>query len=428
MCSSGSEFGCLFKILKFLIKYICLEHAIFLKLLKQFKKKQKKNKLKFKCQKFFKVTKRFYCKKNEDNNLQQKEINTNKKNLENKSYLIFIFEKIFFDINILYKIFRLIDRIFFSIIIIGSLVLLVINNLYEIQLKFLFVYIYISLFLVYLIFLQFLKINFTLYKNIEDNKFFYKNLVLYVLNLMLFFFLIVFSLNTENKIGSYLNLEIDLNLNFFIFISCLLFINFYLLILNYSQINRLNTVSNTNTFIEDLIKKNFIRLYFEPLFNYYEKNIFYWVIYFSIIFKVIKFIINLFFGNFLLLNSLNTIILFIFFLNSIIYVCIWFISDVLVFLVLLPKCFKFNSPLDEHVTVDNTKKLTKNTLVRRGLIPLFALGGTFITFNFVHQMIWPDFEPPLKRMSEKVGFQSYMREKFDYPPIEWKITDDDNKD
>jgi hypothetical protein len=199
---------------------------------------------------------------------------------------------------------------------------LVLNSFYEIQLKLIFVYIYISLFLVYLIFLQFLKINFTIYKDIEANKFFYKNLVLYILNLMLFFFLIVFSLNTENKIGSYLNLGLDLNLNFFIFIICLLFINFYLLIVNYTQISQSKFENNTNTFIEDLVKNNFIRINFESFFNYYEKKFYHRINYFFFIFIFFKFIITLFFDNLLWLNELNIFFLFLFFFNGVIYICI----------------------------------------------------------------------------------------------------------
>ena len=262
--------------------------------------------------------------------------------------------------------------------------------------------------------------------NTSNNIFFYKNITIYILNLNLFFFLIVYSFNLENNIENDIDWQINLNLNLFLLLVLLLFILFYLIFINRSRIEKKDNNPEIQLYIKNLVDNTFIRCKLDPLFNLYEKYLFFYICYFWFLFKLTKFIYDFIFGvNYLFLDQLNNLFLLIFFINLLIYLCIWFISDILVFFLLLPYCFSFKSPLDTEVSDTKYKNLKRFTLLRRSIIPLGALFGTFVTVNFVHQIFWPDFDPPLKRMGEYVGFQQYMREKFDYPPMESKIKDKD---
>jgi len=193
--------------------------------------------------------------------------------------LKFFFRKLYF-INI----------IFTSIIFFNGLILLILNQ-NNINIKIYILYIFIFCFLIYSILLRFVKLKSLSNLDTDLDKLFYKNITIYILNLFLFFSIIMFEITRKNNIDLNNNIIIEYLINtkignfstFFWIIFLLLFFVFYLLKKSAKEKKQilekdiffLEKEKKIDEFVNNLLINNFIYKYLDKYFLIFEKKVFY---------------------------------------------------------------------------------------------------------------------------------------------------------
>jgi len=358
-----------------------------------------------------KVFKCFYS-SNQNKNKIRNFIN----NLDNYTYKF---------LNILF-IRKVLNNLFFII----TFTLLYIN----VEHKNILLFIYIIVFLVYILYLRLLKLKLYKYRNTEQNKFYYKNLSIFILNILLLSSItILINLSDKNDIYPFFG-DFKLAPNY------LLIIIFSLIpIISYLFFNNFNLLEKVEENIIEQKRNEEFMLKVEKTFKYsmLQKYIeTQYIKYFINLFKNIQkifllmFVSNLFFSldQFFIFKWIFLMIIYVYFI-LLIPMSIIILDIIFLFIINIPYCIIYSIPLSDPIKYtrggefDPSKLIQNFGKVDKSIKRVRNLGvwsvctvicGGYAGYNTWQQYTYPGVETPFDRHNENY-VKPFMKKHFNIP-------------
>lgn len=278
--------------------------------------------------------------------------------------------------------------------------------------------------LIYIIFLRWIKLKYTTNKDNNENKFFYKNITILILNLSIFVSLILYSIplieDVPDNIKIYIYLKKLTETEIFLYmIFFLIFLNFFLLYLNYKNIEKdeENQVKNiyekkmeevwNNTFV---IK--YLHIYFQKYLDIFKKILIFYF-YFNMFFLMLNWIVN-----FEILNNIIFFIVIYLFYLFLFFFFIYLIIFFFYFYVFLKSSYYgivWNpDPVETTTNIKrNLMKFSKNSRLNYFWLGLSIAVTGYTTYRLGFEKLYPNLEHP-----EDKHIRYGIKKIFDFPSDE----------
>lgn len=296
--------------------------------------------------------------------------------------------------------------------------------------------IYIIVSLIYMLYLRLLKLKLYKYRYTEQNRFYYKNLSIFILNILLLFSITLF-INLGDKNKAYAILEdFQLAPNYLLFVICCLILIIIYMFANSSNLRdkveeNVLEQKRAEEFIlkvEETFKYSILQKYIEIVYIKYVVSLFNKV---QKIF-ILLFVINLFFSidQILIFKYIFLLIIYVYFI-LLIPMSIIILDVIFLFIINIPNCIIYSKNVKEYNIyfrggpgniepykfIENFGKVDKSIKKVRNLgiwsICTVIFGG-YAGYNTWHQYTYPGVETPFDRHNEKY-VKPIMKDYFNIP-------------